>query len=309
MSDLDVTVGIDSAAASEGLRRLDAQFHRTIQGIERSRGEAKIGADITEFQKEVVRVKRELLTLQEAKSNPEVHLDEKEFKAEAARLRLELKRLGQNKLEIEVEARQLKDANREMAISAKRQEEMAKQSERLSRQRSKDDADAKRRILNASKENAELGKLMQTYSKLSREKSKLEKEGTFTFGGWPGRTKDEELALRKVSGELDHVGTRIKSLGGDLDDLDRNDRFGSKLLSWVSGLKDARVHLGFFSARLGTFAKALAVLGPLVLSLTGGCRPSSASWARGSSGRPPSAPPRSAGSRSRWAASPSPRKG
>jgi hypothetical protein len=39
---------------------------------------------------------------------------------------------------------------------------------------------------------------MQTYSKLSREKSRLEKEGLFTFGGWPGRTKDEELALRKV---------------------------------------------------------------------------------------------------------------
>lgn len=270
MADLDLSVGIDTAAAEEGLRRLSVTFHREIRAIDNSKAEAKIGADTTKLDKKIAEAKRDLLELQKQKADPNVDLDTKQFDAEVQAVKMRLKELGQKKTEIRVESQQLRDANRAMALSAKRQEAMAKQTERLNRQRERSTESHKREVLSLTREGAELAKLETAYSKLSREKSRLDKEGTFTFGGWPGRTKDEELALRKVSTELDHVGSRIKLLGGDLSDLDRKDRFGSKLLSWFNGLKKTRLNLGVASVNAGAFGKALAVLGPLVLSLTGG---------------------------------------
>jgi hypothetical protein len=270
MSDLDVTVGIQTAAAEEGLRRLSAQFQREISAIDRTKAEAVATLDISDVKRRKTEIKRDLLELEKNKAEIVAEFGKKRFDAEYAKIKMQVKELSQDEAEIRVNVTQLKDANRLAAIGAKRQEAMAKQTERLDSARSKAEDTHKREILNLTKEGSELAKLEVAYSKLSREKSRLEKEGLFTFGGWPGRTKDEELALRKVGTELDHVANKITQMGGDIDGLDRNDRFGSKLLSWVSGLKKTRLNLGVASVNAAAFGKALAVLAPLALSLVGG---------------------------------------
>lgn len=273
--DLDVTVGIDVAAAEEGLRRLTNVFHREIRAIDRSKAEAKVGADITKFQKDIVRVKREILTLQEEKADPEVELDDGEFKREMARLRLELKQLSQDKAEIQVDASQLKDANRQAALSVKRQEAMAKQTIKLRQAEEKLRRERERTITQAYRENDayekqrfELTKLREAYGKLAAEEDRLANRTGRPLGIF--RSPEEIRRLERVRGEMEMLRHRIISLDGSITDINPDlERGDSMLVRWAKSLSDVRLHLGFFSANLKQLAAGLVILGPPLTGLLG----------------------------------------
>jgi hypothetical protein len=268
VSDLDVTVGVDTAAAEEGLRRLSANFHREIQSIDRSKAEAKIGADITALNREVAKAKRELLELEKLQADPDVDLDTKQFDAEVAAVKMRLKELGTRKAEIQVDASQLRDANREMAISAKRQEAMAKQSEKLDRARERGVRTSEREAVQLRRNSVAVHKLREAYAKLAAEEDQLANRT-----GRPGgilRSAAENRRLELVRANLAATREEIEKLGGTIVDIDPEmERQGGHLARWIDALGDVRLHMGFFSASLKQTGIGLVLLGPLLTAVLG----------------------------------------
>jgi hypothetical protein len=268
VADLDVSVGIDTASAEEGLRRLSNVFHREIRAIDRSKAKAKIGADITKLDKQIAKAKRELLELEKLKADPEVDLDTKEFNAEVAAVKMRLKELAQKKIDLNVDSSSLKDANRQATLSAKRQEAMAKQTEKLNRAKERLRRTTTKETNDFFRQRAELGKLRAQYNKLANDAAYIERKT-----GRPGgifHTEKERLGLERLRGEMGHVEHRIKSLGGTIDDItpDLEDN-QSVLRRWGESLAGVRLHMGFFSASLKQTAVGLVALGPIITGLLG----------------------------------------
>lgn len=268
MADLDVTVGVDIAAAEEGLRRLSTQFHREINSIDRSKAEAKIGADTTKLDKRIVEAKRRLDDLSKQKADPNVQLDTARFNAEVKRVQSRLKELSLQKAEIRVESAQLRNANKEAALSVKRQEAMAKQTEKLDRAKAKMEQTTRREIVSNRRSSVQLHKLREEFAKLSAEEDRLANKT-----GRPGgilRSPGENRRLEFVRAKLHAVREEVTELGGSIDDIDPDmERHGSLLGRWASSLSEVRLHLGFFSANLKQLAAVLIILGPALTGVLG----------------------------------------
>jgi hypothetical protein len=266
--DLDVSVGIDTASAEEGLRRLSNVFHREIRAIDRSKAEAKIGADLTKLDKQITKAKRELLELEKLQADPEVDLDTKQFNAEVTAVKMRLKELAQKKIELNVDSSSLKDANRQAALSVKRQEVMAKQTEKLDRAKERLRRTTEKETNDYFRQRAELGKLRAMYNKLANDAAYIEKKT-----GRPGgifHTEKERLGLEKLRAEMGHVEHRIKSLGGTIDDITPDLEDNQRVLRrWGESLAGVRLHMGLFSASIKQTIIGLVALGPILTGLLG----------------------------------------
>lgn len=264
----EVQVGIDLAAAEAGLRKLEADFDRSMAAIDRQKAEARVTADTTGLDAKIAKVKREILELDKMRADPEVHLDTKAAKAEMKALRAELKELQQKKTEIRVDSSQLRDANRQAAISSKRQAEMSRQSERASRASEKL-ARMKSKESGALVQNAhDVNRLRESYARLRGEEDRLTRKT-----GRPGgifRTASETRALERVRSELALTEHKVRRLGGSVSDIDPDlERHQGTLHRWASSLGRVRVHLGLFSLSLKQMGAALAIFGPVITGLIG----------------------------------------
>lgn len=268
MADLDVTVGVDTAAAEEGLRRLSTQFHREINSIDRSKAEAKVGADTTKLDKKIVEAKRKLDDLSKRKADPNVQLDTKRFEGEVKKVQMRLKELSLQKAEIRVESAQLRNANKEAALSVKRQEAMAKQTEKLDRAKQKMEQTTRREIVQNRRASIQVLKLREDFAKLSAEEDRLANKT-----GRPGgilRSPGENRRLELVRARLRGVREEVHELGGTVDDIDPDmERHGSLLGRWAKSLSEVRLHLGFFSANLKQLGAVLVLLGPPLTGVLG----------------------------------------
>lgn len=264
----EVRVGIDVSAAEAGLKRLEADFHRSMGAIDRSRAEAHAGVNVTELDRKLAEAKRKLLELDKANANPDADLDTTKFEAERKKLQAEIKELNQQKIEINVDSRQLRDANKQAAINAKRQAEMAKQSERLTRATEKA-AQARRKESDALVRNsADVDRLRAKYNSLANEEQKLAQKT-----GRPGgifHTEAERLNLQKLRSEMALTEHRIKSMGGTIQDIVPDlENNGSTLRNWGQSLSHVRLQMGFFSGTLRQVAIGFVALGPLITGLLG----------------------------------------
>lgn len=264
-----VRVDIDTGAAEAGLRRLEADFRRSMGAIDRSRAEAHVGANITEVDRKLAEAKRSLLELDKAQANPDVDLDTAQFELERKKLQAEIKELSQQKIEISVDARQLRDANRLAALNAKRQAEMARQSDRLARASEKAATARARESEQIVKNSADVDRLRAKYNDLANEERKLA-----TKTGRPGgifHTEREALNLQKLRSEMALVEHRVRSLGGSIDDInpDLEDN-NNTLRRWADSLTHVRLQMGFFSATLRQLAIGFIALGPIITGLLGG---------------------------------------
>lgn len=281
-----VEVGIDTRLAEAGLKKLEADYQRSFERMGREKAEGKLTVDTTAVDKDMADVKAKLLEFEKKKHTGEIAIDDLGAKASIADLKLKLKELGQKKTEIQVNSKQLRDANRDVEAYRKQEELMAAQflkteraqgqltkaAERDTAVREKASRAAEKDALSLVKNRAEVLKLQDAYAELSKKKSSLEKEGSFTFGGWPGRTAEEARALEKVGADLDLAKHKIESLGGSIDGLDSSGKGGltKKVMGWIQSFRALRISMGPISGTMGTFGAVLASLGPLIVSLIGG---------------------------------------
>lgn len=269
IGDVHVDVGVNTRLAEEGIKRLQVSYDRTLSAMSRRKAEAKITADITDVDRKISEVKLRMAELSKEQADPSVELDDNKAKAEMAALKLELKALGAEKLSIQVDSKELREANKLLDLSARKQAEMAKQWDRT--QRAERDAIRNR-------QNDEVALLQRTADRLRLEekfvelgsiRKRQEREGMFTLGGFPGRTKQEERDLERTIADMSVLEAKIRQLGGDTSNLGTRANFGSKIADWASNLKNLRLNIGPVSARLNVFIAAVTTLGPLILSLTG----------------------------------------
>ena len=281
----EVQVGVDTAAAEAGLRRLQADFDRSMAAIDRSKAEARITADTTEVMAAIRDTKRRLEELDKEKADPNVTLDTKKFNAEYAALKAELDALDKRKVDLQIDTRRLKDANREMSLAAKSQQEMAKQSDKLAAA-TKRNADAEQRAFmdrarlqqraieddhklseGRLKEAVQIQKLRQEYSRLAGEQRRLGKTGR------PGgifRTGNEIRDLERVGAEMELTKHRLEALGHGVDDLDPTLEDHQNLLGrWFQSLSKVRVQMGPISGTLRQMGVGFAALAPVIIGLAG----------------------------------------
>lgn len=268
MADLDLTVGVDTAAAEEGLRRLNGQFDRDMRSIERRKAVAKIGADTTKLDREVAKAKRKLLELEKQEADPNVELDTKQFNAEVAAVKARLKELSVRKAEIRVDTKKLKDANALMDISAQRQERMAKQTEKLDRAKEKMARTTALETDNFYKQRVEIEKLRERYAKLAGDERRLRDKTGRPAGIL--RSAKENRELERTRREMDLVRHRVVALNGSITDIDPDlDVHDSRLARWGQSLLRVRIHMGFFSASIKQLSIGLVFLGPQLTALLG----------------------------------------
>lgn len=263
-----INVDIDAGAVEAGLRRVEADFKRSMDAIGRQKAEAEIGVKTTDVDSKIADVKRKLTDLDAQQSEPNVKLDDDEAKAEIKLLKAELKELQQQKTDIRVDSSQLRDANKEAAISAKRQSEMAKQYDRVRAAQEKATTATKKNSEAGLKAASDVNRLRESYAKLRGEASQLEKKT-----GRPGgifRTDAETRGLDRVRSDLALTAHRIEALGGTVDDIDPAlEKHQGILGSWANSLSHLRIQAGFFSATLRQFAVGFIGLGPILTSLLG----------------------------------------
>lgn len=270
-----VNVGADVSAAENAVRRLQGQFDRAMADMGRQRAEAEVTADTTDLSRKLAEAKRELLELDKAHADPSVELDDGKFQIEKKRLEAQIRELSQQKIEIGVDASQLRDANRLAAQSARKQELMAKQSEKLLRaekklnaEREKERLISERNALAAVKERSDVERLRATYAKLAGQRQRMEKST-----GRPGgifRTANESRELSRLAADMDLAEHKIRALGGTVDDIDPDlERHQGLLGKWATSIASVRIQAGFFSATLRQMAIGLVALGPIITGLGG----------------------------------------
>lgn len=288
-----VRLDADVSAAEAGLAKLRADFERSMAAIDRASAEAKVSADTTDLDAKIADVKRKLLELDKATADPKIDIDETEALAEIAALKAALKELNQQKTEINVNSKQLRDANKERAISAQRQAEMARQyekeartSEKAAQARAKGEQLVQRELqkrgqleARAYRDNerfnrsgleqaATLAKLREGYAKLSAEETKLSSKT-----GRPGgifRTDTENRALERTRSEMALTEHKIRELGGAVDDINPSLEKNQNVLGrWANSLGGVRVQMGFFSSTLRQAAVGAIALGPVITGLIG----------------------------------------
>lgn len=289
----EVRVGADIGPAEAGLAKLRADFERSMAAIDRASAEAKITANTTDVDAKIADVKRQLLELDKAKADPSIDINEAEALAEIEALKAALKELNQQKTEISVDSKQLRDANKQRAISSQRQAEMSRQyekearsSEKAAQARVKGEQAIERELqkrgqlesrairdnerFNRSglEQSATLAKLREGYAKLTTEEQRLSSKT-----GRPGgifRTDTENRALESVRSEMALTEHKIHELGGAVDDIDPSMEKNQNVLGrWANSLGAVRVQMGFFSSTLRQAAVGAVAIGPILTGLIG----------------------------------------
>lgn len=259
-TDIESHVNVDIEQALNGLRRLQAEFDRTFERIGHESAEAKVTADITDVERDLAAVKKQLAVMDRERAEVEVDLSD-DWKAEYKELKLRLKELSADKAVISVDAKELRNANRETALLRKEQRAMAADADKRAR--------AEQR-LNRERVAAEL-KIAKLREQFAAAASRVRHYETRT--GRPGgifMNAAELRALETARREMDLLEHDVKRLGGSVSDIngdvDENDQL---LRRWADSLTHVRLQLGFFSATLRQIGIGLIALGPIITDVVG----------------------------------------
>ena len=272
----EVVIGVDLDRVGAELAHAEAQFARSMANIDRMKGEAEASVKTTKLDAKIADAKRKLLTLNEMQAHPKIKLDDDEFEREVKKLQTQIRNLNQQKVEVGVDTKELRDANRLWRLGQQRQSAMAK--ETLRQQKAEEQLQATWRKGAAIQQQAidmdrqrtvELEKLRMQYIKLHDQIEKGRKLEILDFLG-------DETARRnfaRTRAELEQVGGKLRQLGDSESDLKKlaraSDSVSTRLRSMVSSLGSIRVQMGFMSATLRQTAIGFTVLGPVVFGLLG----------------------------------------
>jgi hypothetical protein len=148
-----IDVDVDGASAAAVFAKLRADAERAMADIDRMEGNAKIDADKRPLDKKIAEARRQVLDLEKAKAEVAVDADTSALDRKLAKARLKVKELNQEKVEIKVDSDQIRDANKQLDLTAKRERaaedaasKRAKADSTFARQRAKA-ADSEQRSL------------------------------------------------------------------------------------------------------------------------------------------------------------------
>jgi hypothetical protein len=300
----EIKIDLDDREAIAGLRKLDAEFDRTMSKIEREHATATVEADIAPLEDSIANAKRELKILAAQSVDVEIDGDDSPLKTKIKEVRAEIKALEAKKAVIEIEVK---------GEEKVRKVEQAIQDAQQRRIKAVQDAEQRASKENLRRVNQEARVRSSLHQQQLREMRSAETEARRIDKEREGRAlriaqlqkqyaqavkNVERQQLRrtplgreaKIEVQLDRnlAKTKMEALKAELNaigghppvgievDVDRHDRakqaivgLVDKLASLPEAFGSTRLALGPVSASVRTFAVLLASLGPLILSLVG----------------------------------------
>lgn len=267
-----VEIHVDAAAGEAELDKLMAKADRDFAELGRKKAEAELTVKTADFDRKIDEAKDKLDYFKMRRANATLDLAKSHFDEEVAAAEAELKALGKQKVKIQIDAKQVRAANKETkllsdarALDEKHALSQASAERKLSTERS-------RGTLEAAKARAEIARLGDEYEKLRGRQKAIEKSSARVFSPKSvGTAESERRALERVTAEADHVKAKIESMGGSVEGLDaRMGKNTSLLDKWLSRLGDTSVRIGPITTSIKGLATGLGLLGPLIFELGGG---------------------------------------
>lgn len=137
-----IEVDVDGGLAQAAFAKLRADAERAMADIDRMEGNAKIDADRRPLEREIAAARREVLSLEKEKAEIEVGADTSELDRKLGAAKLKVKELNQQKIELKVNTDEIRDANKQLEITQKR--EAAAEGAALKRARAQQQASLQR---------------------------------------------------------------------------------------------------------------------------------------------------------------------
>lgn len=116
-----IEVDVDGASAAALLAKLRADAARAMADIDRMEGNAKIDADKRPLEKAIAEARREVLSLEKAKAEVAIDADTSALDRKLAKAKLKVKELNQEKIELKVDTDEIRDANKQLELTQKRE--------------------------------------------------------------------------------------------------------------------------------------------------------------------------------------------
>lgn len=157
-----IEVDVDGGLAAAAFAKLRADAERAMADIDRMEGNAKIDADKRPLERAVANAKRTLLGLEKEKATASIDADTSGLDRKIAATKLKLKELNQQKVELKVDTDEIRDANKALEITQKR--EAAAESAALKR--------AKAQQTVARQRDRDIGNEQKALQRLGREQSR-----------------------------------------------------------------------------------------------------------------------------------------
>lgn len=297
----EVRVTVDDSGVGMALRRVEADFDRTMSNIDRREAEIRLKANAGEFDAEIKHAEQEIERLKRERASVTLSADKRRFDREIRNLERDVAFANRMKIEVKADVdtkaaqseirdlRALDDARikaeqknhdqrmRLINVEAKRRSAL---SDQRSREFRRDEADAHRADVTRDKELMQIVSLQREYAKLSRQAEALSKRHAFTreqrveLDLDTSKVYAQMLAVKATLSRLGHhppieIETQVDRRGlqrvtGAFGDLAR------KIGRGASGLSDMTIRFGPFTASVRQAGVALAFLGPLITDLIGG---------------------------------------
>lgn len=289
--------------ALASLRRVEAQFDRTMHNIDRQEAEVRILADAAQFGKEMKKARAELDELKAARAEIKLDADKRPLDRKIRQLEKDIAFVDRLKAEVDIGVSRKTAQEAQSAISgiARLEEARARAEQKYHDQRMRvlnaearrraslsdqrirefrqDEAAAHRMDVQRDNEAVQVLRLQREYAKLTDRIEALNKRNAFTREARAKLTLDTAEAYAKMEATkaaLNRLGAHppvdikvdldrkgIKRVTGFVGDI------GRKILQGVSNLPNATVRLGPFTTSLKGLTVALGFLGPTLIDVMG----------------------------------------
>jgi chromosome segregation ATPase len=258
---LSYKTDVDSSGATRGATEAAAKIQAVMRAIDQMEATAKVTVKISDLERNIAKVKRELLDLEKHRVTLDPDSDAfKEAQKDIQDTKLRLKELGQEKTELQVEHRRVQAARRATAGLRKEVDNLHKAHEEYRKEQVVQRGEI-------AKTNAEMAKLRVQYVRTGDSLKKLEKATRFK---WWRPSRGEMLQMDQMRTQMELMRHKAAAFGEDLNDLDASIEKDRHIVRrWASSLSNVRVHIGFASLTVKQLGIALLALGPYIFGVLG----------------------------------------
>lgn len=265
----EINVTLNDREAVEGLRKVDREFDRTMDRIDRREAEASVGANLTELRKDLRQA--EALVKQWEKKVAEAQTKHQRYyrnqrlrdaQADARSIREDVSAAGQR-------LAQLKKQNRERNLALAREKSLELAARRQVRQQQRLLKERERNLETARKETLEAAKLQQKYSKLSQQLHQLDQQRSRFLRRFdrPAQLRIR-TNMRAIEAEIEATRRRLVALGETPIEIPRDVDRG-RLGRWLADLTQMTVRIGPFTTTIAQLSRAMLLLGPIIMGVVG----------------------------------------
>jgi hypothetical protein len=293
----EIHIDLDDEAALAGLRKVEADFERTMARIDREEATVDLHADHkrlkTDLDKAKAEVKKYEREVEKSENkviaaNKRRALERRREDMKAARAALDAHAARMNaisdemKAEARAEAARVARARRDQQVARIAEQQrrraladearMTRQQRLMQRELERTNREHERSVTAMEREERQLRRLQRQYVEAQDKVAKFRKEIESIRTPRPIRQR-LELKTAEALAEMELIRAELAAMGKvpihQEIELDVNDRGADTLNKWIRALTETTVRVGPFTTTLAGLSRTMLLLGPIFSGLTG----------------------------------------